>query len=95
VAGNPLVVETMGLYWNHLRRAMAEVLRHAPQRSRVWDEHEGMLKGIIDRDPQSAERFALQHARDASRRVAESIPATPLALRDESPSAPRGRNIAR
>src|SRR5215475_4284430 len=27
VAGNPLIVQTMNLYWNHLRRAMGEVLR--------------------------------------------------------------------
>ena len=92
VAGNPLLVETMGLYWNHLRRAMAEVLRHAPQRGRVWDEHEGMLDAIAHRDAVAAERWALQHARDAALRVAESIPATPATVRVAAPEPRAARS---
>lgn len=74
VAGNPLALETMGLYWNHLRRAMGEVLRHAPGRTKVWDEHEAILKSILQRDGKTAEQQALRHAKDASQRVAESLP---------------------
>lgn len=74
-AGNPLLVETMRLYWNHLRRAMAEVLRPAEGRKKVWDEHEAILKALHDRDGAAAERHALRHVRDAAQRVADSIPA--------------------
>jgi DNA-binding GntR family transcriptional regulator len=76
VAGNPLALDTMRLYWNHLRRAMGEVLRDAPRRSTVWSEHEHILQSIIDGDGEAAARHALRHARDAAMRVAESLPAT-------------------
>src|SRR5215470_5249381 len=40
LAGNPLIVDTMALYWNHLRRAMGEILHTPSRRQSVWDEHE-------------------------------------------------------
>ena len=75
LAGNPLMVDTMRLYWNHLRRAMAEVLRPAEGRKRVWDEHEAIAKALHERDAAAAERHARRHVRDAAQRVADSIPA--------------------
>lgn len=75
LAGNPLLVDTMRLYWNHLRRAMAEVLRPAEGRKRVWDEHEAIAKALHERDAAAAERHARRHVRDAAQRVADSIPA--------------------
>lgn len=76
VAKNPLVVETMGLYWNHLRRAMGEILRRPSSRTSVWDEHAAILEAIVDHEAKTAERRALAHVRDASARIADSIPAT-------------------
>ncbi len=75
VSGNPLLVETMGLYWNHLRRAMGEVLRPAEGRKQIWDEHELMLKAIAEHDPAGAADRALRHVRDAALRVPDAIPA--------------------
>lgn len=75
VAGNPLLVETMGLYWNHLRRAMGEVLRRPSSRSQIWDEHQGVLKAIVEHDAGKAARLSLAHVRDAAQRIVESIPA--------------------
>lgn len=75
-AGNPLLVETMNHYWNHLRRAMGEILRDLPSRQEVWKEHDAILKAIIERDGKTAEKLALAHARDAAERVVTSIPAT-------------------
>jgi DNA-binding GntR family transcriptional regulator len=72
VAGNPLLVSTMNLYWNHLRRAMGEILSRPQSRAVVWDEHEALVQAIIDRDPKAAAAHALAHTRGAAERVAES-----------------------
>ena len=84
-AGNPLLLETMNHYWNHLRRAMGEILRHRPSRRRVWIEHEAILRAIIERDADTAGSLALAHARDAALGMVDSIPATT----DEPSEAPR------
>ena len=88
-AGNPLLVETMNHYWNHLRRVMGEILRQPSSRRSVWSEHEGILKAIIERDGKTAERLALAHARNASERMIESIPATTVESGSASGAAPR------
>jgi DNA-binding GntR family transcriptional regulator len=74
LAGNPLLVETMGLYWSHLRRAMGEVLRRASIRTQIWDEHEAIFEAIADKNPTEAARLSLAHVRDAAARIVESIP---------------------
>jgi len=88
-SGNPLLVETMSLYWNHLRRAMGEILRRPSNRKAVWAEHEELLRAIIAGDAISAERQALAHAREAAGRVAESIPVSTV-----DPAAARRRASA-
>jgi DNA-binding GntR family transcriptional regulator len=75
VAGNPLLVETMSLYWNHLKRAMGEILRHPSGRESIWDEHTDILTAIVAHDAATAASRAHAHAHDASARVADSIPA--------------------
>jgi DNA-binding GntR family transcriptional regulator len=77
VAGNPLLSETMRLYWNHLRRAMGEVLRDAAVRRRLWDEHQQLLRAIVSRDPAAAARRAVGHAREAGKTLARTLPAAP------------------
>src|SRR2546425_13156960 len=62
VAGNPLLSDTMRLYWNHLRRAMSEVLQQPARRDPIWQEHEALLQGIIKRDPSEATPRAHPHA---------------------------------
>jgi len=74
LSGNPLLLETMRLYWNHLRRAMGEVLRPAATRRQVWDEHQSILEALAGRDAGSAARRALDHVHGAAQRVADSIP---------------------
>lgn len=74
VAGNPLIVEMMQLYWNHLRRGMGEVLKPAGSRGQVWDEHEAILRAIAAHDPGRAADLALRHVHDAAFRVADSVP---------------------
>lgn len=77
VAGNPLLVETMGLYWNHLRRAMGEILKHRSTRAAIWDEHQAIFEALAAQDAGNASRLSLSHVRDAAARVIESIPACP------------------
>ena len=98
VAGNPLLAETMRLYWNHLRRAMAAVLRDPRHRTEIWDEHDAILEAIVANDAAGASHRAAAHAREAGKTVARSLPAahvgpgTPrrvVALSDEPPPAPR------
>jgi DNA-binding GntR family transcriptional regulator len=74
-ADNPLLLQTMVVYWNHLRRAMGEVLQRRSEARRVWDEHAVILEGIVRRDERAAASLALAHVRDAADRVAGSIPA--------------------
>src|SRR2546425_313148 len=76
VAGNPLLAETMRLYWNHLRRAMAAVLRDPRHRTEIWDEHDAILEAIVANDAAGASHRAAAHAREAGKTVARSLPAT-------------------
>jgi DNA-binding GntR family transcriptional regulator len=73
VAGNPLMVETMRLYWNHLRRAMVEVLKEPGTRRHVWDEHATIVEAVAAHDPALAAERALKHV-GTSLRIADSIP---------------------
>jgi DNA-binding GntR family transcriptional regulator len=65
VAGNPLLVDTMRLYWNHLRRPMGEPLGHGP----AWDDQRRILTAIIAGDADAAAACALAHARDEAARI--------------------------
>jgi DNA-binding GntR family transcriptional regulator len=100
VAGNPLLAETMRLYWNHLRRAMGAVLQDPRHRTEIWDEHQAILGAIFARDPALASHQAAAHAREAGKTVARSLPpAHPgpgnarrvLALSGDLPPPPRRR----
>ncbi len=50
LSGNLLIVETMRLNWQHLRRSMGEVLRHRALAERVWNEHRAILDAIAAGD---------------------------------------------
>jgi DNA-binding GntR family transcriptional regulator len=83
IAGNPLLVQTMDLYWNHLRRSMGHILRQPSSRAVVWDEHEEILQAIIRHHPEAAAASALRHTHGAAARVgggsSEAAAAVPLA----------------
>ena len=97
VAGNPLLADTLRLYWHHLRRAMGDVLRDAGRHPGIWDEHEAVLEAIVALNPAEAGHRAMIHARAAGKEVARSIPAAPsglgsarvVSLSDEPPPRPR------
>jgi DNA-binding GntR family transcriptional regulator len=103
VAGNPLLVEAMRLYWNHLRRAMGEALRDPAAQRRIWEEHEAVLRAIAARDPAAASRSAGEHAREAGKTMARAIrtpsgralrgiiPLRPPKATSRPKASPRGR----
>lgn len=72
-SGNPLVVQSMQTHWQHLRRAMGEVLRR-PQLARVvWSEHEQILDAIAAGDGERAARAIGAHVQTARDRVGAEL----------------------
>ncbi len=73
-AGNPLLAEMLRLYWHHLRRAMIAVVGPSHDRSRVWDDHEGILNAVLGGDEKQAGMLSLQHIQNAAQRVIMKFP---------------------
>ncbi len=79
---NLLFTDTMRQLWNHLRRAMREVLRHRDYRKQVWTEHEQMLRAISEHDAASAAALARAHVANAAVSVQLKLPAAGAAASD-------------
>ena len=78
MSGNELFVEMMAQFWNHLRRAMREVLLHRDYRKNVWSEHGEMLAAIEKRNADAAAALARAHLASAASHVRlELAPAAP------------------
>jgi len=65
LSGNVMIVETMRLNWQHLRRAMGEVLRHSRLFTRVWDEHRGIVEAMAKGDADEAAALIASHVTSA------------------------------
>lgn len=76
-AGNPLLTETLRLYWHHLRRAMVAVVEPLQGRTLVWDEHERILEAVLRGDEQQAQTLSLLHIQEAAQRVMQRLPEPP------------------
>ena len=61
LSGNRLFVDTMRELWNHLRRAMREVLQHREYRKAIWVEHEQILRAIAAHDADGAAALVRAH----------------------------------
>lgn len=72
---NPLIGESAGLHWRHIRRAMGAVLDDRAEHRLVWDEHEAILAAIADGDESLAEARARAHAEAAAQRLSRRIEA--------------------
>jgi len=72
---NPLIVSTMRLNWNHLRRGMRDVLRMPGQLRQVWREHAEILEAMIDGDAGKAAALMQTHIQGASKRVLAQLAA--------------------
>lgn len=72
-SGNPLIGESAGRHWHHIRRAMGAVLRTAGVRAPVWDEHQAILEAINAGDAARAEQLARQHCEAAGRALSAQL----------------------
>jgi DNA-binding GntR family transcriptional regulator len=86
MSGNVLFVDMMSQFWNHLRRAMREVLSHRDYRKNVWREHASMLDAIEQGKASVAATLARAHLANAAEHVRLDLsPATRL---PEAPGRP-------
>lgn len=74
-SGNPLVLESMQLHWQHLRRSMGEVLQRPRFTEKVWREHASILDAIAAGDRKAASRLIAEHVREAKERVGAELEA--------------------
>lgn len=79
-SGNPLIGQSAGQHWRHLRRAMGAVLQAEPQRESLWDEHEAIATAIAAGHAERAARPSEEHVAQASetlsRRLAQQLART-------------------
>ncbi|BEP49658.1 MULTISPECIES: GntR family transcriptional regulator [Variovorax] len=79
-SGNPLIGQSAGQHWRHLRRAMGAVLQAEPQRETLWDEHEAIAAAIAAGHAQRAAQLSEEHVARASealgRRLAQQLART-------------------
>ncbi|MFI4888728.1 MAG: FCD domain-containing protein, partial [Burkholderiales bacterium] len=69
-----LFVELMDELWNHLRRAMREVLQHREYRKAIWVEHEQVLRAIAAHDGAAAAALVRAHLEHAAGNVRVALP---------------------
>jgi DNA-binding GntR family transcriptional regulator len=62
---NQVLVSSMTSNWNHIRRAMAEVLSKPAKAGAVWDEHEGIIAALLGGDVEVAQDRMRDHIRTA------------------------------
>ncbi len=72
-SGNPVLAETAEPNWRFLRRAMADVLRHAEPPRTIWDQHRAIIDAIAAGDPKTAEELATEHVRVAADLLSEAL----------------------
>ena len=74
LSGNRLFVDTMGQLWNHLRRAMREVLQRVDYRKAIWIEHERILDAVLSGQAGDAAALARAHLNHAAANVQIVLP---------------------
>ena len=73
-SGNPLLAQTAGVHWQHIRRAMGAVLQRSSLRDTVWDEHEAIAAAIAEGRAADAERLMSAHTTNAATHMARLLP---------------------
>ncbi|MEM7189147.1 MAG: GntR family transcriptional regulator [Pseudomonadota bacterium] len=73
LSGNPIVEEAVEPHWRFLRRAMAEVLRHAKPAGEIWDQHAEIADAVLSGEPEKAEALALDHTRVAATELSAAL----------------------
>lgn len=70
LSGNAIIVDTMRLNWQHLRRSMGEVLRFPGMTFQVWKEHRAIFNAMVSGDAADAAAKMRSHIIEAPKRVA-------------------------
>lgn len=70
---NPLIAQTAGHHWQHVRRVMGAVLQESGQRDTVWDEHAAIAKAIAAGDVAQAETLVAGHGERAGNLMVEKL----------------------
>lgn len=73
LSGNVMIVDTMRLNWQHLRRAMGEVLRHPNLSVRVWNEHRAIVDAMGSGDGEKAALLLGSHVMSAYQDVRSTL----------------------
>lgn len=73
LSGNPVLAETAEPNWRFLRRAMADVLRHAEPPQTIWEQHHAIMDAILSGDPKAAETLAKEHVQLAANLLSEAL----------------------
>ena len=92
ISGNRLFVDVMGQLWNHLRRAMREVLQYGEYRQTIWTEHAQIMQMIAEHNAEGAQALVRSHLQQAARNVELALPDTGAAVAavdDHAPIASR------
>lgn len=69
LSGNPIIAESMRLNWQHLRRAMSQVLSSPMKPTVAWDEHRRIFEAMRRGDGEGAAALMYQHLTEALERV--------------------------
>lgn len=72
-SGNAVLAETSNPNWRFLRRAMADVLRHAEPPQAIWDQHRMIAAAVTSGDAEQAETLAREHVRLASQLLSAAL----------------------
>jgi len=75
LSDNLLVAPTMDAHWTYTQRVMGEVLMRDEKPRDIWDQHEGLLKSVVDGDPVAAEQKARQHIMETANFIIERLSA--------------------
>lgn len=68
--GNEIIVASMRVNWHHIRRGMAEILRHPNLPEKSWQDHERIVTALLGGDVGTAEAVMTRHVEEAARIIA-------------------------
>lgn len=61
LSGNSVIENTMRVYWQHIRRAMVEILRGKDYPDTVWSQHEAIFTALAEERTADASAVMRQH----------------------------------
>ncbi len=92
LSGNAVIEEAARPHWHHMRRIMGEVLRVERNIStNIWDEHAEILRAIIAKDADEADRLGRAHISRASAKFVSKLEK----MHETAKSEQRRRSVSR